>query len=353
MTLELLSAPMQAWCWARLRGETTVMSTPDNWQEWAQQQGVLGLLVDASIAAGDRSVEPLLAPLAINQLKRDRAVDELAGALEGRNIRAVFFKGAALSRWLYQPAWLRMRSDSDVWIDAPDRAAASACLEALGYTPIAAANGPLVLGEQSFWRVDRSGFRHVVDLHWLLNSHPRLRDLLQIDAVWAHHERVDGRVAMPSRTDQLLMAVLHLYGHQRGQPPRAVWWVDLDRLWRALSDNERASCIETATALGISGLLAGALSGARERMTTPIDPAELAALHARGAGEPSAQLLRNRGRWRELIDELAALPNWRTRRAWLKDLLLPPADWRRARFGVALSPWALNWRRVRQHLKRR
>lgn len=347
--------PFRDWVWALLTSaaQPALIGAPENWLVRAVEQGMVGLLSER-LAAIDAAAPERLTQLALAHLARDQEIKRVASALAEEGIEMIAFKGAAVSRWLYQPGYLRPRSDTDVLLQQAQMPQLTTRLQALGYAAVISANAGPVLMERSFWRTDARGVRHVIDAHWCINSHPRLRHALSFERLKSRAQpAADLGVLCPARTDQFILAVIHLFGHQRELPARMIWWVDVDRMWRAFNAQQRAQLIADALQVKVGALCAAALSYTATVLHTPLDEAEVAALRAQQNLEPSAVLLRYRGRVTELLLDLAALGSWRARLDWLRDLALPPADYLQQRYGLEkLPPWRLSMRRAWAFVRR-
>jgi len=328
----ILQEQFEVWAWSALAGSSAL--PPPGWQAQAQAHGVLGLL--SELGFGDASeVTGCLAQLALAQLSRDRELVRVAQAFKAQGVVALVFKGAALATWLYRPGYLRTRSDTDLLIADPHIEATFSALEGLGYRTLVSANSGLVLAERSAFWTDALGVKHVMDVHWRINSHPRLRECLSLAELRSRATPWNGESALcvPEPVDQFLLAVIHLYGHQRDQAPRMIWLIDISRMWSFFSDIERDTVIKRALEKGVGALCAAALDRANARMATPVHADHLRALNCQAASESSALLRHYRGPLRELLLDLQAQPTWRGRIAWLRDLALPPPAYVRQRYG--------------------
>jgi len=326
---------LTAWCWSELRAQAQPRAdAPPGWLAFARQQGVLGLL-SARRSALEPAARERLAQLAMAHLAREQELKRVAALLQAESIELIAFKGAAVSQWLYHPAYLRPRSDSDVLVRAELAPRLLKVLKKHGFEGILSANSGPVLAECSVARLDAYGVRQVLDVHWCVNSHPRLRHLLGFAELRsrAAASPYGSAIWLPDPLDQLFLSVVHLYGHQRGEPAKLIWWVDIDQMWRHFDQTQRAAFVEQALSKGLGALSAAALAHVAQQLDTPVAASDLQRLIANFSAEPSARLITYRGRLIELTDDLASLPGWAARVAWLKDLALPPRAYLEQRYG--------------------
>ncbi|TVQ91808.1 MAG: hypothetical protein EA400_04535 [Chromatiaceae bacterium] len=168
-----------------------------------------------------------------------------------------------------------------------------------------------------------------LDLHWALSNHQGLRGCLRFDELAAEAQPLPG-LAPPARglgrVHALLHACIHYYGHHRNQFKPLQWLLDMDLLWRAMSDQEQARLVDLSLEKGIAGLVAASLTLAVAHFGTPIDAAMLARLDAAGRRQRTTRLLKaTRFRILGILEQAAWVPGVRGKLATLRAMLFPPA----------------------------
>ena len=267
--------------------------------------------------------------------------DEVAKALEALTAGAVqplLMKGAALAYSHYPVPCLRPRVDTDLWSRPEDRDAAQTVLPQLGYTSPPAVSGDWVSYQRMFSKTSAPGYTHTLDVHWRLSNGELFARSLD------YRDLFEGSVAAPAfgararalgDAHALLLACMHRVDHfTQGHQERLIWLYDIHLLVGAMTGPALSEFAGLALNKRMAAVCLDALKAAQRCFTTPV-PAELAAaLAAPGTPEPSARLL-GATPLRSLWSHYLALPGWRAKTAFLRESILPPAAYMRARYGAS------------------
>ncbi|WP_376694391.1 VanZ family protein [Wenzhouxiangella sp. EGI_FJ10409] len=244
----------------------------------------------------------------------------------------LLLKGALLA-WRYYPdPRERHRTDLDVLVDQEALDAVRQSLTRLGYRRSyeVAADAPLT---QELWIRQEGLQRYLVDVHWDLRNHPALQGLFTFADLHATGQNVAvGRVSVPGLgpTHALLHGIMHWFD-DLGQERPLVWLLDMDLIWRAMTEEERRATADIAVEKGLSGLVAQCLGECRVIFETPVDPQLLARLHDDGGSKRISTLIQAReSKWRSYWHAACCEPTWASRIKRLRWLLLPPVDYLRA-----------------------
>jgi hypothetical protein len=270
--------------------------------------------------------------------------------LSTAGIRAVLFKGAALAHTHYPAPYVRARADTDLLVQPSELETLESVLGRLGYLHPAETSGRLVSYQRHYHKIDRHGVAHAFDVHWKISNLQVLADRFTWQELWQRRVPVTTLGSSAVTVDDvhaLLLALVHRAGHHPGSH-NLLWIYDLHLLASRLQPAEMSQVQEIAAARGLGQLAADGLTLARERFgTRTLDPA-IDALRARGVHQNDAMLLN--GSWTQahvLRLDLDALPDWRARARLIREHLLPPSSYMRARYGVRstlLLPSLYVWR---------
>jgi hypothetical protein len=272
--------------------------------------------------------------------------------LSAAGVRALIFKGAALAHRHYPAAHLRVRADTDLLVPATDLPMLERVLKGRGYVHPAETSGRLVSYQCHYYRIDRHGIAHAFDVHWKISNLQVLAERFCWDELWGGRVGVDAlgsAAATPDDVHALLLALVHRAGHHPGSR-NLLWIYDLHVLASRLRPEEMTQLQELAAARGLGQVAAEGLALARDRFGNRAADAVIDALRARrGGGCPDVATLGQEA-WtqaRVLRLDLDALPDWRARGRLIREHLVPPASYMRARYGVqsnVLLPGLYFWR---------
>lgn len=181
-----------------------------------------------------------------------------------------------------------------------------------------------------------------VDLHWHVSNRVWMRRLLPTSDLIARSVPAPFAGEAARRVcddDGLVIACLHPAAHHT-RHLLMKWSLDVALVARRLSAQDAARFRARAKSLGVSALVARALTDAR----TLVAGEAIALLHADtvqaiaddGADDPSrAWLDPNRDQLQDAVDDFRALSGWRDRARLVREHLLPPVSFMRAKYGAA------------------
>jgi hypothetical protein len=266
----------------------------------------------------------------------DRDLEHLLGRLADRGIAPLVVKGAHLAHTVYAAPALRPRTDTDLLIDPADNTRTVDALAACGYVRSARTSGAVILGQFGFERRLRADVTHYVDVHWRPAA-PLLFDrAVDIRAMGADARPIPAlgsHARGPSLPDALTLACIHLVAHHWDQV-LLVWLEDIRLLADALDDEARQHLVDRAASGSYTVVLHAGLRTARRYFESAgLDRAIAAVAPRVNDAEPASALIRD---GRRKIDDLwldLRHGPWRQRAQLLREHVLPPADYMRARFG--------------------
>lgn len=328
--------------------------------EWLQRNRLVGV-VDLLRERG--AIETNLARIAespglkIGKVKpwQLESEKEVAAAIGARALRVLVLKGTLYAWTVYPRPDQRLRSDMDILVDSPRLDEARQVLAELGYRPLYSVAGGTPT-EEEIWCRHCPGGVHMVDLHWRLRSHPVLRDRLTFAEQWSES------VALPALAEgargqgpvhAMLMASMHWFDALYASPCPLVWILDMDLVWRGMTDAQKQLLQELAIERGLSGLVAENLEQARQEFGTDVADDYLQSLRAGAHGRRPTRLIGLRQtRVRAHLYALWCEPGLGPRLRRVRSILFPPAEYMRQRYGAgpdARLP-SLYWRRISERL---
>jgi len=267
---------------------------------------------------------------------RVRELARVLRACEDAGGMPVVFKGAALAHTHYAASWHRARADADVLIAAASREQVCAVLARLGYARCPLISGDLVMFQAAFERVDRLGIEHVLDIHWRI-ANPQV-----VSQVLSHDELLERSVTVrienypmrvPSAIDSLLLACVHRVAHHPDLE-KPFWIEDIHLLASRLGPSEWQTFVTRAADRSIRTICCQGLQRAQQTFQTTI-PADVLTTLSRNSSEPSAIFVRDGLRPVDrLASDLRTLGPVAAVRL-LREHLFPPAEYMRAKYGVA------------------
>lgn len=288
---------------------------------------------------------------------REAAAVEAAGArrlasvvahLESHGVPVLLMKGAALSLTCYPAPYLRPRHDDDLLVDPARFDDACARLEAAGYVAEPQMAAARITGQRHFARADAHGVHHV-DLHWrpvnpvAFADLPSFAELSNASVPLPGYEGLHG----PGPEHALLLACVHRVAHHTPtEDPQ--WLLDIHLLAAGLEAAQWKSFAALTVRSRQAAICAAELTRAREVFDTRVPPEILASL-GRVSGEPSEAHLAANDALRVQWLNLRHAGDWRARVDFVRQHLVPPAEYMRARYGVshaALLPWCYAHRAV-------
>lgn len=340
----------------------------------AEYHGVAALLADSpDLMAG----WPAPAADALNEQALVRAMWEmrhraLLGALleqlAQRGVAALLLKGTALAYDVYANPVARMRGDTDLLVAPEDRPAARAALAQTGFSlqdDLSELDGNWRL--QEIWSCGAGGL-HAIDLHWQAINSRVIGGILPTRALFERARplpQLGPHALAPARADLLLHAIVHRAGHATApyfsggdahfSADRLIWLVDVDLLARAMDEKEWGRFCNAARRAGIAAMCRQALADSASIFATPVPCAALDSLSAPQPRGIHMRYLCAISPVRRSWMEVAAVPGWRARAAYLLARIFPRAAFLRARYSE-LRGWPLPLlyaRRIAELLMRR
>lgn len=301
-------------------------------------------LVESGVAAQC----PPSTAAALRHAARARALEaeivnrELARVLDAAGeagVWTVVIKGAAIAHTHYPQSYLRARGDSDLVIQHEDRGRLAAILVSCGYAPADAVDGALVTQQEQWTRALGRDLVHTVDVHWkVFNRHAfadvftaaELLDRSQPEPALARRARV------PHPVDALLIACVHRVAHHAGQED-TLWLYDIRLLAESLSDADAIEFVRLATERRVAAVCADSLrAGEREigaRLPASIQ-SWLADARWQERREATAEFLRPPREVDNLVSDLGALPDMRTRARLVWQHLFPRPGYMLQKYGT-------------------
>ena len=339
------------------------LPSPDARLKWLAKHRLLGpseILVARGLIPADlghlaQAVTEKSPRVSAAQISEERRV---VTALGTDRCRALVLKGCLLAHTVYSAPNQRWRADLDILVDSQSVAQSREILDRLGYRPLTSVQGGTPIPQETWSIGDPSSGkrsngnrsnntrqdRRFVDLHWMLRSHPLLRDRLGFNEQW---ERA---IALPQLASEargqclvhaLLNAAMHWFDRLYAEPRPLGWLLDIDLLWRALDTGEEDCLVDLAQEREISCLVLACLQMCQRLFETPIKPGLLDRLECSAQNELAGGLLKvDQSPLRAYWFALKCEPGWGGRVKRLKASLMPPAQYmyerypERSKFGL-------------------
>lgn len=273
---------------------------------------------------------------AVRRPELARVIDALAAAA----LPCVLFKGGALAETAYPRPYLRPRLDTDLLIRESDLPAVRSVLGRLGYESALETTGTLVTGQCHYIRVDRSGVRHALDVHWRPFNLARFASLLTFDEVRVRVcplPAVSPHALAPAAEHQLLLACVHRVAHH-AEAPELRWLYDVHLLATSLGPDALSEVLDLAARKRVLAVCLRSLCDARDCFGTLLpDDVDTSARSMAAIAEregTAAYLGGPRSLVSQLWLDLRALPDWAARCRLVREHLLPPPAYVRSRYGA-------------------
>lgn len=287
-----------------------------------------------------------------------RIVREALDALARAGIPAVVMKGTALAYTIYgDPAW-RTRADSDIIVAEKDGERAAEALLHAGFQRSGALDMALA-SHQAEYVKELGGNRHAIDLHRRLANSEVVARALSFDEL-ANAARPNPAIGahglMAGAAHALAIACLHRAVHMTSpyyfdgtayhDGDRLIWLYDIHLLAGSLSESEWDEVVELAQQKGLGATFRGGLDAASKRFETQVPARVRAALDRRD--EPLARYLAKGPIGQGWMD-LVAIRGTSSRLRFLRELMLPPREYIRAKYkgdAIGWLPWLYGRRAV-------
>jgi hypothetical protein len=322
---------------AAIRGAAPALPPKSAWPMLiaaAQREGVLPLLADAAESAHwapefIAAIRPFIMAEAALAIVGERELRAALDALAQDGVLPLLIKGAHLAFDVYPSPDRRPRLDVDLLIQVSDRERVARCVERLGYVPAARVTGDVAFGQCQYWRTDRTGATHTIDVHWRVANPKAFADRLTYDELRSHAvtlPRLGAHAFAPSASFALLIACIHRTAHH-GTTTRLVWLYDIHLLAARLSEREWTALVEIAEARGLAPVVAAGLEDAREKLDTPVPEDLLERLHSHVNATDADVLAFLDGPLPQMqiaVSDWKRIRGWRARARFLREHLFPP-----------------------------
>jgi hypothetical protein len=311
----------------------------------AEEQGVLPLLARAASAASwDRDIIAAMRPMAAAQtalaIVRERELRHVLGSLAEGGVFPLLLKGSHLAFTLYPSPDRRPHVDTDLLIEEEDRDALRRCLAGIGYSPLPHVTGEIAFTQFQFWRIDASGARHTIDVHWRIANPKAFADRLtyaDLRPGAVPVPRLGAHAHAPATKHALLIACLHRTAHH-GTSHRLLWLYDIHLMASILGENDWADVCRLAVERGLAPVLAAGLEDAADSLGTSLPEPILIRLRDASRRTDEDVLAFLGGPLSTLqvaISDWRRLAGWRDRTGFLREHLLPPPAYMSARYGTS------------------
>ena len=322
-------------------------------------------------------------PEAIRAAARQQALAEAMWDLQHRHvlapliedlsregIRVAVLKGTALACSVYPSPALRPRADTDLLADPAQAGAVHAVFRRHGFRRDAdsfAGTGAGVIRQEA-WKAEVAGTTQALDLHWGLMNAWSLSDLLPTDEILSTALPLPGLSPNARRiADEaaLYHACIHRAVHVQSPyhvgershygGDRLIWFYDMHLLVPHLGRADWMRLIGRCRKDDTADLCLEALERTVMLFGSAVPPDVLAALRALPkGGRVSDHLLHAQGT-RRFLSDLAHVPGTRRKLGLIRMVLLPPAEFMRAKYPDSASwpLWTLYLRRIAGRLRRR
>ncbi|MGH9173739.1 MAG: nucleotidyltransferase domain-containing protein [Vicinamibacterales bacterium] len=311
----------------------------------ADYHGVLPLLAHRLCAAS--GVPPALASRLHEEANRELAADiireqEIVTALSAfadRGIVALLLKGVHLAyRWYERPD-LRPRLDTDVLVAADARAEVDDVLHSLGYECPGHSTGELLTYQAAYVRRREGLLVSVFDIHWRIANPQVFGGLLFHEELASESvpvPQLGPRVRALSAVDALLLACVHRVAHHYDSD-RLIWLYDIHLVASEFSPADWECFLRLVERRKVGAVCRRSLEQTVRRFHTPIPEAVLAdaRLCRPASHEASAAYVNPRRHVQNVMDDLAALPNWRDRIKLVREHLFPSPHYMREVYAIS------------------
>lgn len=267
---------------------------------------------------------------------REQELRTVLAALGTRGVQPLLMKGTPLAYTHYPAPDLRPRSDTDMLIDRSDVESVHRVMLDLGYTPSNAVSGELIMHQRLYTKAGTHGVNHVYDMHWKVSNPVLFADLLTFDdiaptaipvaALGPHARTLNPMYA-------LLLACIHRVAHHHNSRC-LIWLYDIHLLASRTTSVEWETFLQLARRKQVCAVCLDGLQLAQKYFDTSIPDAWLAELDPAGP-EVTAHFLHPQPRqWRVIISDWRALPGWRKKLRFLREHLVPPANYVQRQYTV-------------------
>lgn len=335
--------------------------------QWAQDEGVAAQC-HARLKQSDTwdllperlraELDFLARELAVHALLREGDCRRVLDSLAGAGIRPLVLKGTALAYWLYESAYLRDSADIDLlFASRAEVEQAAATVQPLGFDLLWRHEpGDLVAQQLVCARPTADGSSIYLDLHWRLCNAPILDGRLRVNEL--RRDAIDlPRLAAGARGLSPAHAFVHACMHrlsdqQFGAGDRLKWLYDLHLISSGFDRRQWQTVCDLVIERGLAGTCRDGLDASVALFDTAF-PADIRSQWVAAEARERIDVRRINGWLYAQWINCSALPTWRLRLRWLRQRLLPDADYLRDRYGGdGRSLWRIAWGRLVQGRRR-
>ena len=275
---------------------------------------------------------------AVHELARRVEIARVLDALATAGLESLLLKGTGLAYGCYANPTLRPRADTDLLVSPESSAIAGDVLRALGYRRTGGPAGSFVGYQLELRRDDRFGLQHAIDLHWRISNAQSFAWLFTFRELAARAVAVpnlDHHALRLGNAHALMLNLLHRVGSNRFQYPglgdRLIWHYDIKLLVEQMSTGEVEDFQKMVETKRIGAIAAEGLSECALRFGS----LRLTELRQNLTSSPAASYganLLKAGRLERDWIELRAIPDVRSRLAYLAQRAFPAREYMRERF---------------------
>jgi hypothetical protein len=272
------------------------------------------------------------------ELARRHDLEALLAALQRAGVGVLMLKGAALAYTLYPEPYLRSRADTDLFIDTVDIRQIKQVFTKLGYELV----GQTYKSHQ-FNSLRREFGQGTVnyDVHWRSNNRALYARVIGCEEAMRESLPVPGlpwaRALKPPLA--LLQACMHRAADPNHDPDRLVWLYDIHLLVSTMTATELQDFATRAVDENLQLICRDALDRAGARFATPLPAAVQELLAAPLRKMPALERRLKESHLGLVVNDLAELPDWRSRAALLREYLAPPGEYLLDRYGKSGRSW--------------
>ena len=297
------------------------------------------------------NVSPHVALAIANNTVQNQAFESLLTSIKDAGMTTpLVFKGSALNRQVYSEPWHRPKTDHDILIPDHARQDLHELFLSQQLIPVANNSGQLLSYQCSYGK-PLLGQAHLnVDVHWRTSNRQMLAHLFSYNELMARSQVIEDCIHAPCTADSIILSALHIIGHHLGNE-RLVWFYDLYLLSKKASEEDYEHLLELLHSKQMAGLVTAALN-ACELLFGEVLPNHVREklIHLSAQPEPTQVLLRHQhSRWRLFWWDLKALSGLGQRLTFIREMLVPSAQYMRHEFNTQ-NLWLAHWRRLTRRL---
>jgi hypothetical protein len=348
------------WILSILRGEESgapsgcVRSDPDTIMEFLDNEGIAPLFHHQLVETRREheipkglfdSLRMCNLQYAAGNLVRQKEIGNVINLFNEHNLDYLLLKGEALSVTYYPSPHLRTRTDSDfLFKDKEEAEKAWQLLSNTGYRRGSTLHGDFVGYQFSCRRQLMLDVKITLDIHHkIANSLCLEKKLLYPELKTAsklkNYQGEPVRVLSPLH--MLIHACLHRVTHKpHDTENRLIWIYDIYLLCQNLIEDDWQQLVKIAEEKQIAEILVEGLNQAAELFKTSIPESTVEAL--KRAENKEVGGTGGRSRLANYMLNLKNIDNWGERLGYIRDMLLPPADYVMAEYHLKsgkLLPW--------------